>query len=158
MNMNQAAHGDRDMVSSGAGCVWRQVVRFVSAQKNHAGKTRAWAARRAAWGDWQTGVCPLRGNMREVAVTDGDKVSAQIKFGFSVNSYGVGDLVKLVNEATEKGNWTRSSKLTGRYEISADLKKKAASATNLFAKPPPIELGLRGVFWKAEISRASPRR
>ena len=45
--------------------------------------------------------------MREVAVTEGDKVSAQIKFGFAVNGYGVGDLVKVIN-AVQKRKLTRS--------------------------------------------------
>ena len=39
--------------------------------------------------------------MRDVAVTEGDKVEAQIRLGYDVYGYGVGDLVKLVNEATE---------------------------------------------------------
>ncbi len=42
--------------------------------------------------------------MREVAVTEGDKVEAQIRFGLSVNGYGVGDLVKVVNSVTDKAN------------------------------------------------------
>jgi L-arabinose isomerase len=52
--------------------------------------------------------------MREVAVTEGDKVSAQIKFGFAVNGYGVGDLVKVVNEVSEKEIDALVSKLTRR--------------------------------------------
>lgn len=39
--------------------------------------------------------------MREVAVTEGDKVEAQIKFGWSVNGYGVGDLVQVLNEVSD---------------------------------------------------------
>ncbi|PUV60381.1 L-arabinose isomerase, partial [Cronobacter sakazakii] len=45
----------------------------------------------------QLKVCRFGDNMREVAVTDGDKVAAQIKFGFSVNTWAVGDLVQVVN-------------------------------------------------------------
>ena len=42
--------------------------------------------------------------MREVAVTEGDKVAAQMKFGYSVNGYGVGDLVKAVNAVSDQGD------------------------------------------------------
>ena len=40
-------------------------------------------------------------NMRDVAVTEGDKVEAQIKFGYSVYGYGVGDLVEYVNSVSD---------------------------------------------------------
>ena len=46
-------------------------------------------------------VCRFGDNMREVAVTDGDKVAAQIKFGFSVNTWAVGDLVQVVNSISD---------------------------------------------------------
>ena len=42
--------------------------------------------------------------MREVAVTEGDKVAAQIKFGYAVNGYGVGDLVQIGQQRFRKGN------------------------------------------------------
>ena len=40
--------------------------------------------------------------MRYVAVTEGDKVEAELKFGYSVNTHGVGDLVKVINEVSDK--------------------------------------------------------
>ena len=61
--------------------------------------------------------------MREVAVTEGDKVSAQMKFGYAVNGYGVGDLVKFVNEATEKEVDALCKEYEAAYEMAADLKK-----------------------------------
>jgi L-arabinose isomerase len=50
--------------------------------------------------------------MREVAVTDGDKVAAQIKFGFSVNTWAVGDLVQVVNSISDgiSARWLMSMK------------------------------------------------
>ena len=57
----------------------------------------AWCRAAAAWHDWQGAkFCRFGDNMREVAVTEGDKVAAQMQFGYSVNGYGVGDLVKRV--------------------------------------------------------------
>ena len=53
-----------------------------------------------AWNDWQgMKVARFGDNMREVAVTEGDKVEAQKKFGYSVNGYGVGDLVAVIEKA-----------------------------------------------------------
>jgi L-arabinose isomerase len=55
-----------------------------------------------AWNDWQGARFARFGdNMREVAVTEGDKVAAQMQFGYSVNGHGVGDLVQYVDAATD---------------------------------------------------------
>jgi L-arabinose isomerase len=58
---------------------------------------------RGAWADW-LGAKFVRfdDNMREVAVTEGDKVSAQAKFGYSVDAYGIGDLVEFVDGVSEE--------------------------------------------------------
>jgi hypothetical protein len=136
MNMNQAAHGDREH-----GFIWsrmrlnRKVIVGFWQEKSTQEKLGAWARAASAWADWQTAKFIRFGdNMREVAVTEGDKVSAQIKFGFAVNGYGVGDLVKVVNEATEK----------------------AASATNPSAKPRASN-SVCGRFSRLADSRASRR-
>ena len=56
----------------------------------------------AGWHDWQGAkFCRFGDNMRQVAVTDGDKVEAEIKFGYSVNGYGIGDLVKVISEVSD---------------------------------------------------------
>ena len=55
----------------------------------------------AGWHDWQGAKFVRFGdNMRYVAVTEGDKVEAEIKFGYSVNTHGIGDLVKVINEVS----------------------------------------------------------
>ena len=57
----------------------------------------------AGWHDWQGAKFVRFGdNMRYVAVTDGDKVEAEYKFGYSVNTHGIGDLVKVINEISDK--------------------------------------------------------
>ena len=68
-------------------------------------KINIWARAAAGWNDWQGAKFVRFGdNMREVAVTDGDKVEAQIKFGYSVNTHGVGDLVNVINKVRDKRN------------------------------------------------------
>ena len=55
------------------------------------------------WNDWQGAKFVRFGdNMRYVAVTEGDKVEAEMKFGYSVNTHGIGDLVKVINEISDK--------------------------------------------------------
>ena len=125
MNMNQAAHGDREH-----GFIWsrmrlsRKVVVGFWAEKSTQEKIGAWARAAAAWHDWQGAKFVRFGdNMREVAVTDGDKVSAQFKFGFSVNTHGVGDLVKVVNAISEKQVDALCKTYADIYEMTSDLKK-----------------------------------
>jgi len=125
MNMNQAAHGDREH-----GFIWsrlrknRKVVVGFWSEKSTQEKLGAWARAAAAWHDWQGAKFVRFGdNMREVAVTDGDKVSAQFKFGFSVNTHGVGDLVRVVNAISDKEVDALCKTYEAVYEMSSDLKR-----------------------------------
>ena len=144
MNMNQAAHGDREH-----GFIWsrlrknRKVVVGFWQEESTQRKLGAWARAAAAWADWQRAkFCRFGDNMRAVAVTEGDKVAAQIKFGFSVNGYGVSDLVKAIEEASA----AEIDELTGQYEaayaMSADLKKGGKRSKSV-REAARIELGLR---------------
>ncbi len=96
MNLNQSAHGDREF-----GFIMsrmrlnRKVVVGHWQDKNVQQRMQVWMRAASGWHDWQGArFCRFGDNMRQVAVTDGDKVEAEIKFGYSVNGYGVGDLVK----------------------------------------------------------------
>ncbi|WP_105617751.1 L-arabinose isomerase [Vallitalea okinawensis] len=103
MNLNQSAHGDREYGFIGARMeiprkviagYWEDIqVRERIGQWMHV--ANAYVASRnlkvARFGD----------NMRQVAVTEGDKVEAQIKFGWEVHGYGVGDLAAIVNQVTD---------------------------------------------------------
>jgi L-arabinose isomerase len=80
--------------------------------------------------------------MREVAVTEGDKVSAQMRFGFSVNGYGVGDLVKRVNAAGEKDIDRLVREYESNYEMAPDLCRKGRRHRAV-REAARIELGLR---------------
>src|SRR5271168_5005702 len=65
-------------------------------------RVEPWMRATRAWHDWQGArFCRFGDNMRNVAVTEGDEVGAEMRFGFSTNGYGVGDLVAKVDAVTE---------------------------------------------------------
>jgi L-arabinose isomerase len=103
MNLNQAAHGDREFGFIGSRLrLDRKVI--VGHWQDDEVQTQlgVWARAASAWADWQGAkVARFGDNMRDVAVTEGDKVEAQIQFGYDVYGYGIGDLVKSVNEASD---------------------------------------------------------
>jgi L-arabinose isomerase len=76
--------------------------------------------------------------MRQVAVTEGDKVEAQIKLGFSVNGYGVGDLVEHVNQVSE----SQIVALVEQYKQQYDMSKVGQQMASV-SEAARIELGLR---------------
>lgn len=144
MNLNQAAHGDREH-----GFVWsrlrleRKVVVGYWQEDAVQNKIGAWARAALAWADWQGAkFCRFGDNMREVAVTEGDKVSAQLKFGYSVNGYGVGDLVARINAVTTKEIDALVDEYATTYEITSDL-GKGGSRHHLVREQARIELGMR---------------
>ena len=104
MNLNQSAHGDREfgfMMSRMR--LKRKVVVGHWEDKKVIQKINTWTRAAAGWHDWQGARFVRFGdNMRFVAVTEGDKVEAELKFGYSVNTHGVGDLTKVVNEVTDQ--------------------------------------------------------
>jgi L-arabinose isomerase len=104
MNLNQSAHGDREF-----GFIMtrmrmnRKVVVGHWQDSESLAKINSWMRAAAGWHDWQGAKFVRFGdNMRFVAVTEGDKVEAELKFGYSVNTYGVGDLVEVINKVSEK--------------------------------------------------------
>lgn len=144
MNLNQAAHGDREhgFIMSRMRLNRKVVVGFwqdaVVQQR-----LGAWCRAAAAWADWQGAkFCRFGDNMREVAVTEGDKVSAQIQFGFSVNGYGVGDLVERVQPVTNAAVTKLVQEYEDVYEVAPDLRKGGARHDSV-REAARIELGLR---------------
>jgi len=104
MNLNQAAHGDREhgFIMSRMK-INRKVVVGHWAEDDVQEQIGEWSRVAAAWFDFQTlKIARFGDNMREVAVTEGDKVEAQIQLGISVNGFGVGDLVRVVNDVSDK--------------------------------------------------------
>ena len=104
MNLNQSAHGDREF---GFICTRLNVRRYVVAgyYKNESVFKRIQMfsdnARAIAFSH-DLRVAMFGNNMRDVAVTDGDRVESEIRYGWNVNYYGVGDLVDLINKVSEK--------------------------------------------------------
>ena len=144
MNLNQSAHGDREhgFIMSRMRINRKVVVGFWQDVKVQE-QLGAWARAAAAWFDWQGAKFARFGdNMREVAVTEGDKVSAQIKFGFAVNYQPVGDLVKVINEVSDADIDKLVKEYDATYELAADL-RKAGSKQKAVREAAKIELGMR---------------
>lgn len=104
MNTNQSAHGDREHGFIGARLrLPRKVV--VGYYKNDEVQQKIGDWMRSAMGivaSRSLKLCRFGDNMRQVAVTEGDKVEAQIKFGWAINTHGIGDLVEVINQVTEE--------------------------------------------------------
>jgi len=144
MNLNQAAHGDREhgFIMSRLR-LNRKVVVGHWQDKNVQARIAAWSRAAAAWSLWQGAKFVRFGdNMREVAVTEGDKVSAQSQFGFSVNTYGVGDLVQRVNAATEAEVDGLIAEYETAYTVAPKLRKNGPMRRSL-REAARIEIGLR---------------
>ena len=111
MNLNQSAHGDREhgFIASRMRLNRKVVVGFYK-NPDVIKEIFEWARTAAAY-DFSRGLKVARfgDNMREVAVTEGDKVEAQIKFGWQVNGYGAGELAGYASKVDDK-------ELQGAYE------------------------------------------
>jgi len=81
-------------------------------------------------------------NMREVAVTEGDKVEAQIRLGYAVNGYGIGDLVKVVNTVTEAEIDRLAAEYDDTYAVVKELQPGGSSRQSL-REAARIEAGMR---------------
>jgi L-arabinose isomerase len=114
MNLNQSAHGDREFgFIMSRMRLSRKVVVGHWEDPEVLGQIGAWSRVAAGWHDWQGAKFVRFGdNMRFVAVTDGDKVEAEIKFGYAVNTHGIGDLVKVIHEISDE----ETDRLIAEYE------------------------------------------
>ncbi len=122
MNLNQAAHGDRE---HGFIAARLRIPRKVIAGhwQDETVMTRLGYWMKAAVGvavSKELKVMRFGDNMREVAVTEGDKVEAQIKLGWQVNTWAVGDLVKEMNAVTEAEIDTLMAAYTADYDINTE--------------------------------------
>jgi L-arabinose isomerase len=146
MNLNQSAHGDRE-----AGFIHsrmrlgRKVVVGHWQDPEVQDRLAAWMRVARAWQDLQGAKFARFGdNMRQVAVTEGDKVGAELRFGFSVNGYGMGDLVARISHAAIDDRRVDSlcAEYADRYTIARELRKHGPrhDALRYGAR---IELGLR---------------
>jgi len=133
MNLNQAAHGDREAghLHTRIG-LRRKVVVGHWTDPEALAQLGAWARVAAGWHDLQGArICRFGDNMREVSVTDGDKVSAETQFGFSVNGYGVGDLAKVVADVSDAAIDALIQEYLETYDIAAALQPGGDRADSL---------------------------
>lgn len=144
MNLNQSAHGDREF-----GFIMsrmrlnRKVVVGHWQDENVVRKIDIWTRAAAGWNDWQGGKFVRFGdNMRYVAVTDGDKVEAEMKFGYSVNTHGIGDLVKVINETGDSEIDQLCKIYSEQYQLTDNLRKGGSQYASL-REAAKIEIGLR---------------
>jgi L-arabinose isomerase len=144
MNLNQSAHGGREygfMVSRLR--LERKVVVGHWQDPEVLERVAVWARAAAAWHDAQGAKLARFGdNMREVAVTEGDKVEAQMRFGYSVNGYALGDLVGMVQAVSEREVEALLKEYEERYVLAEELETGGARRQAL-ADSARIELGLR---------------
>lgn len=144
MNLNQSAHGDREhgfiltkmkinrkivvghwqdaRVQAQIG-IWSRVALGRNEMKN---------LKLARFGD----------NMRQVAVTEGNKVTAEEKFGLAVNTFAVGDLVKVINQISDAEIATLIKEYEATYEMMVSLKSDGAMRSSL-VEAARIELGIK---------------
>ena len=144
MNLNQAAHGDREFGFIGARMrIARKVVVGYWEDAEVQARVAAWMRAARGWHDLQGARFARFGdNMRQVAVTEGDKVAAEMRFGFSVSGYGIGDLVERMNEVSDGDIDTLVSTYSELYNVADELKAGAARHDSLRYEAR-VELGLR---------------
>ncbi len=122
MNLNQTAHGGREY---GFMCtrlgVKREVVVGYYKHEDVIEKIRKFLdVARAVDFSKNLKVAMFGSNMREVSVTDGDRVESQIKYGWNVNYYGIGDLVDLVKNVTKAQVDAKMAEYAELYVMNTD--------------------------------------
>jgi L-arabinose isomerase len=144
MNLNQSAHGDREF-----GFIMTRMRLHRKVVVGHwqdqvcIGKINHWTRAAAGWHDWQGAKFVRFGdNMRNVAVTEGDKVEAEIQFGYSVNTFGVGDLVLVINDVKEREIDQLIEEYNAQYTLVDTLQKGGKFESSL-RDAARIELGIQ---------------
>ncbi|MFM9920523.1 L-arabinose isomerase [Lacisediminihabitans sp. H27-G8] len=144
MNLNQAAHGDREFgyIQTRLGVARKTVVGHVSNPQVTA-RIGTWTRAAAGWAaTHELKLARFGDNMRFVAVTEGDKTEAELQFGVQVNTWGVGDLVAAVDAASESDIDALVAEYAELYEVASELLPGAEKHDSL-RYGARIELGLR---------------
>ena len=139
MNLNQSAHGDREFGFIGARMrLERKVVVGHYKDNEVVAKIGVWVRAATANNDAQSmKVARFGDNMRDVAVTEGNKVSAQMSMGYSVYGYGIGDLVKVVNGIPAPAVKKLIDQYCSEYKVS-----KSVASSDTLKEAARIELGM----------------
>ncbi len=144
MNLNQSAHGDREFGYIGARMrLPRKVIVGYWKDKDIHSEMGTWTRAACAWHDAQhLKISRFGDNMRNVAVTEGDKVEAQIRLRYTVNGYGTGDLTRSISGVSD----AETDKLTREYDdayVVAETLRAAGRQRQSLREAARIELGLR---------------
>jgi len=144
MNLNQSAHGGREFGFMASRMrINRKVVVGHWQDEKVIQKVADWCRVASAVADSkEMKVARFGDNMRQVAVTDGNKVSAQIKFGYEVNGYGVGDLVKYIDDISNKQIDTLLREYEDIYTLAPKIRSEGSMRSSL-RDAAKIELGMR---------------
>ncbi|MFB6150730.1 MAG: L-arabinose isomerase [Haloarculaceae archaeon] len=152
MNTNQSAHGGREFghMATRLG-LNRKVVVGHWEDESVLADLGAWARAACAWHDLQGATFARFGdNMRDVAVTEGDKVEAEMTFGATVSGYGLGDLVDYVDAVTEAEIDDLVETYEREYEVAPDLQEGGEQRDSL-REAARIELGIRAFLEDGEF-------
>jgi L-arabinose isomerase len=149
MNLNQSAHGDREFGFIGTRMrLGRKVVVGHWQDAEVHARIGAWVRAATAWSQMRSlKLCRFGDNMREVAVTEGDKVEAQIRLGMSVNTHGIGDLVAAIAKVKPAQIDALCAEYEKAYVLMPSLKKGGAQHESL-REAAKIEAGLRAFLEK----------
>ncbi|MCA1950958.1 MAG: L-arabinose isomerase [Treponema sp.] len=154
MNLNQSAHGDREHGFIHARMrLPRKIVVGHWEDPEVRRKIGVWMRVAAAVADGQHSTVVRWGdNMREVAVTEGDKVAAQIQFGWQVNGWGIGDLVHSISSVSEQEVDDLLREYEAKYEFGQELKSNK-DALKAIRDQARYELGMKR-FLEAQGAKA----
>ncbi|RPF27410.1 L-arabinose isomerase [Georgenia muralis] len=144
MNLNQAAHGDREFgyIATRLGARRKTVVGHATTPAVQV-KVGTWARAAAGWDAMQhLSLARFGDNMRNVAVTEGDKTEAELRLGVSVNTWAVNDLVAAVDAATEADVDALVAEYDELYDVAPELGPDGERRDSL-RYGARIELGMR---------------
>ena len=149
MNLNQAAHGDREAGFLHARMrLPRKIIVGHWQDPEVVERLASWMRVARGWQDMQGARFARFGdNMRRVGVTEGDKVAAETRFGYSVDGFGVGDLVAEVRGVTESRVTGLCAEYAERYAVAPALGRGGPRHDSL-REAARIELGLRAFLSK----------
>ncbi|PWJ35027.1 L-arabinose isomerase [Sediminitomix flava] len=152
MNLNQSAHGDREFGFINTRLrLNRKVVVGHWKDEQVIKQIDTWARVATAKADLQGGKFARIGdNMRYVAVTEGDKVSSEIKFGFSVNGFGIEDLTAHVDAVSDANVLALVEQYESEYNLAPNLMADGEMRASLL-DAARIELGLRSFLEEGEF-------
>ena len=144
MNTHQSAHGDREF--GFIGTVMRKERKVVAGhwqRPDVQAQIDDWCRAAMGWNESQNlKVARFGDNMRQVAVTEGNKVSAQITFGYEVHAFGLGDLAKIVDQVSDEDVAAQLEVYKNDYHIPAETLADDYKV-NMLKNEARLELGMQ---------------